>query len=334
MHLLKLRLGPFLVCFVVFAIGCAAWRQAAPANVFRFDHQLHLSLECVDCHTEVAKGATAGMPTLETCTDCHETIDEKKPPERHVARLFENGRYKAANVTAIPSEVIFSHQRHTTGERKLACTDCHQGIEQSTAITKDVRVDMKECMDCHERSKAPNECATCHQRIRKDVRPATHAKNWRRGHGQVAKDGDDEGLNECSLCHAEDSCTSCHQTEAPANHNEHWRQRGHGLAASTDRDACTTCHQSDSCESCHKTTAPRTHRGQWGAPTDRHCLDCHVPVADTSCAVCHDGTPSHATATPTPASMIATDCRSCHGVTLNALMPHVDNGDDCNYCHR
>lgn len=299
---------------------------------------LHQSVECADCHTKTATDAHAGMPDTDTCLTCHEDIDAPKPPERHVATLFNaDGSFKSANVTAIPSEVIFSHKNHTV-DNKVGCLECHPAMPKNNGVVPEgIRVGMQECIACHAKtmgeSKA-NDCATCHQTIRKDVKPPTHQQNWLRFHGQEAKDGDKQGMSQCSLCHTEDSCTTCHQTQAPKNHTNAWRERGHGVAASIDRDSCNVCHQSDTCTSCHETTAPRSHRGQWGGSKDTHCQSCHIPVSDESCSVCHQqGTPSHALAAPTPATMIGTNCRACHGVAPAAKLPHVDNGDDCNYCH-
>ena len=344
MHLLNRRFVPFLVCLLLVAAGCTAWRLGTQEPL-RFSHEkmLHQSVECADCHTQAATGDKAGMPDLATCQDCHEDIDKIKPKDRSAASLFESAGFRAAKVTEIPSEIIFSHKTHTI-DHKVTCTECHQGIEKSTAVSKDLGLGMQDCIACHEQKAktvkpvktagGAEDCALCHKDIRKDLKPTTHLQNWLRFHGQKARDGDQEGLNQCSYCHAQDSCDSCHKTQAPANHTSQWRERGHGVAASIDRDTCTTCHQSDTCTSCHKTTAPRTHRGQWGEPKDKHCQNCHIPVDGERCSVCHqEGTPSHARATPTPASMVGTDCRTCHGTAPNAQMPHVDNGDDCNYCH-
>lgn len=346
MQLLKRRFGPFVVCLVLVVAGCAVWRQATQEQPLRFSHEkmLHQSVECADCHTQTSTSDKAGMPVAETCLDCHEDIDKNKPPERHVATMFENGQFKAAKVTAISEEVIFSHKLHTV-DKKMACAECHKGMAENQGVTKDLHISMQNCIDCHAKtvkvdrlagmpSKPAEDCATCHREIRKDVKPTTHKQNWTEFHGQKAKDGDQEGLNQCSLCHTQDSCNSCHKTTQPKNHNNQWRQRGHGVVASIDRDGCSTCHESDTCTSCHKTTAPRSHTGQFGDGKSKHCTGCHFPVANEGCAVCHtEGTPSHAKATPTPATMRGTDCRSCHGVAPAAKMPHVDNGNDCNYCH-
>ncbi len=340
MQLLKRHYGPVLVCLVLVVAGCTVWRVSM-SQPFRFNHQkmLHQSIECLDCHTQAAKADKAGLPALDTCLDCHEAIDKKQPANRQVVNLFDaDKQFKlAANVTAIPSDIIFSHKLHVT-DKKIACAQCHKGIKDNTVVSKELRTDMKDCIACHAKTPTiadPNNCATCHQVLRKETKPVTHAQNWLRFHGAKAKDGNQQALNQCSLCHTESSCASCHQTQAPSSHTNFWRQRGHGVTASIDRDKCSTCHQSDTCTSCHKTTPPRSHRGQWGGPKDKHCMNCHLPVSSEKCSVCHqDGAPSHAKAQPTPATMVGTNCRACHGVSPAAKLTHADNGDDCTYCHR
>ncbi len=335
MRLLRNRLKPFALFLVLAASGCALLRFGL-GNPLRFSHKLHLEqgLECQNCHSKTDKGTEAGMPGLKQCMRCHEGLDEEKAPERKVTTLFEDGKFKGAGVTEVGEDVIFSHRTHTADE-KVACTECHTGIEESAAITKAVRVTMDDCMACHAKRGVPNDCATCHQTIRQDVPPASHRQNWKRFHGQKAKDGDMKGVNRCETCHTEDSCNACHQTEAPASHTQFWRERGHGVAVSIDRNACQVCHLADACEHCHQQTSPRSHRGQWGEPVDKHCLSCHFPVANERCGTCHqDGTPSHATASPmpaVPAHNAGMNCRQCHGGAQR--LPHADNGDSCTLCH-
>ena len=177
MQLLKNRFAPLLVCLIVIVAGCAVWRQAAAVQPLHFSHEkmLHQSLVCADCHTETGKGAKAGMPPKETCLDCHEDLDAKKPPEKGIVNLFNaDGSFKAARVTAIPAEVKFSHKNHTV-DHNVACAECHKGIPENTAINKSVRVTMQDCITCHEKTAKTattrdqaDACATCHSSIRKD----------------------------------------------------------------------------------------------------------------------------------------------------------------------
>lgn len=309
----------------------------------KFNHKTHVKdqdLACETCHKDALTADKAGMPSKQKCGQCHEG-EEKKPPEKRAESLFKDGKLITANVTALSEDVIFSHKVHTSA--KIACVDCHKGIETSEAITADVRVGMKDCMACHaqkniaalvsDKAQASDGCALCHKTIRKDAPPPSHAKLWKQSHGAVVRMGEkDVTANNCSLCHNESSCTACHQDEEPASHNSYWRHRGHGVSASIDRDACATCHRTDYCQRCHEETAPRSHTGSWGAPTDNHCLTCHFPLKSEGCLVCHKGTSSHQSATPKPSWHVSSmNCRQCHGNGVE--LPHVDKGDNCNGCH-
>jgi hypothetical protein len=191
---------------------------------------------------------------------------------------------------------------------------------------------MEACSACHAERGVADACSTCHARLSTETAPRSHEGTWLRSHGECVRARSGASADRCELCHDESSCSSCHFEQAPRNHGGHWRRRGHGIVASLDRQSCATCHRSDSCDACHLTFEPASHGASWGAPLDRHCTSCHVPLAAEGCATCHVGTPSHALATPKPADHTAgMNCRMCHG--MGQPLPHVDNGDDCNYCH-
>jgi hypothetical protein len=181
---------------------------------------------------------------------------------------------------------------------------------------------MRDCDRCHREQKVANECATCHRTLRTDVAPSTHAFQWKKVHGATARRHGLATVDDCSMCHQESSCAQCHAAEAPDNHGDYFRRRGHGLFARMDRQNCAACHRADSC-----------HNGSFGGSTNNHCVGCHLPVQANECVTCHKGTPSHDLAPPKPPSHgIGMNCRQCHGIG-QALM-HVDNGADCAMCHR
>jgi hypothetical protein len=103
--------------------------------------------------------------------------------------------------------------------------------------------------------------------------------------------------------------------------------------ASIDRTRCMVCHTQDSCQQCHESTRPTNHRAGWGTSQQRHCVGCHLPLADTGCAVCHQDAPSHQLATPLPGDHNpGMSCRLCHGNGVR--LPHPDGGHACTACHR
>ncbi|HZM01085.1 MAG TPA: cytochrome c3 family protein, partial [Planctomycetota bacterium] len=268
------------------------------------------------------------------CALCHEELDQGQPPGRRVAALFVDGRFQGARVTAMSDEVLFSHSTHVSSG--LACTVCHQGIEESEAVDDTLAVEMATCVGCHERAGMPKEeeCSVCHKELSPDRAPFNHAQAWKRRHGQTVRAEMGGAANDCRLCHSDQACTACHLDEKPASHNLYWHGRGHGIEAAMDRESCATCHQSDSCDRCHEEAEPLSHTGAWAGTLQTHCVSCHIPVQDESCFVCHQGTPSHELAPPLPSvppHSPASDCRACHGVTTP--LPHVDNGDNCVFCH-
>ncbi len=318
---------------VLIGLGCSLVEVFRGLSRPSFSHAFHVGekkIECQDCHADYETGDRAGMPVLDTCMPCHEGIDRTKPPPKGVQAFVQNGEPVWSSFTLISEEVIFSHKVHH--EKGVACDACHRGVGQSTGVSSRLRIGMQECMDCHARSKAPNECSTCHRTIRKEVPPPDHRLNWPELHGQTVRGG--AGAREqCSICHQEDQCATCHREVLPRSHTNFWRQRGHGVAVRIDRETCRTCHQVDFCERCHQEVAPRSHIGSFGAPMDRHCLGCHSPLqSGEECAVCHRATPSHLLAAPKPSwHSPAMNCRQCHGAGQS--LPHVDNGDNCNGCH-
>jgi len=332
MVLLKRALQPFSIFLVLAISGCLVAQKLAP-SLNRFSHKTHAEedLDCDECHSKAASTDDAGLPAMKQCQVCHKGIDEELPEHKRIVTRF--GKEPVwSHVTEISEEVRFSHKAHQ--EAKVQCDECHQGIAKSSAVTDKVHVDMDACIKCHKRKGAAAECSTCHQKIRKDVSPDNHKHQWERFHGQVARAKTGGSQNDCGLCHTEPSCTACHQEEAPRNHTNQWRHRGHLIAASMDRENCAVCHKSDFCDRCHQETAPRSHRGSFGSPRNRHCLTCHTPVSNEQCFLCHKSTPSHlADADPLPSGHTAAwNCRQCHG--NGAPLVHPDNGAVCTGCHK
>ncbi len=317
-------------------VACGALRGwFSPARRFAFSHERHVTLEkleCANCHAEALAADEPGMPARDTCDVCHAEIDATLPPEKRIATLFHGAEFAAVHAQHLPGEVVFSHKQHAAG--KQACNVCHRGIEHAQDVLALPHVTMDDCTRCHEQRALPAEqgCAQCHRAITRTWAPPNHRANWIRAHGPVARAAGEASAERCALCHEPASCEQCHRSQAPENHSAYWHERGHGLAAMSDRQNCAACHEPESCESCHASTRPRNHVGSWGAPLDTHCLTCHEPLRSEECAACHQSTPSHQSATHQPSDHFpGMNCRQCHlpPVTL----PHMDNGDDCSSCH-
>jgi hypothetical protein len=119
-------------------------------------------------------------------------------------------------------------------------------------------------------------------------KPSSHDISWLQRHGTASK----ANLGECVQCHTDQvTCTQCHQEVSPRSHTPVWLKTGHGTEARWDRAKCATCHKEDSCTDCHQNTRPSSHRPGWSGngtvQGSRHCVNCHYPLQDTTCAMCH-----------------------------------------------
>ncbi len=328
----KWAMGAVLFSLVA---SCALYEALAPKEPrYAFSHARHVvdeGLACEDCHALPEGGGLPAMPVAAQCNLCHQELDSEKPPEKRIEQLFEGNKLRAARRGALSGDVIFAHDRHVTAG--LECAACHVGMDTNTDVLSLPRAEMASCTSCHSERKLANECSTCHTEIRADVAPRGHDALWTRNHGGIVRAGHEDTVSDCSLCHTESSCTQCHLSMMPQSHTDYWRRRAHGISASLDRTSCMTCHRDDSCVRCHSDSRPQSHVGNFGGVTSRHCTGCHFPLEGESCSTCHKAMPSHDLATPKPPDHLPSmDCRMCHG--NGQPLPHVDNGDNCNICHR
>ena len=328
-----------LVCVCA---ACAFLRSILPgARRFAFSHERHVTIEkldCANCHPDAFAADEPGMPARDTCEVCHSEIDAELPAGKRVETLFQGAEFAAAHAARLADEVVFSHWLHASGMQD--CNACHVGIEHSDDVLDLPRVRMDDCTRCHAQRAVPDEerCAQCHQEVGRQWAPPNHMANWIEGHGPIARDRSAVTAENCSLCHEQSSCDDCHRVQAPANHTPFWHERGHGLVAMADRQNCAACHQPESCEACHSSIMPRNHVATWGGTLSTHCLGCHQPLRYEGCSACHQATPSHLAAPNMPdddehAHTPGMNCRKCHQYP-GRFMPHVDNGDDCNSCHK
>jgi hypothetical protein len=313
-------------------VGCVLAESLRPERRFAFSHELHVEgegLDCFSCHETALMEDDPGMPALDGCLACHDALDAEKDEGRRVASLFEGERFRAARVSALADELVFSHALHAQALED--CSACHAGVASSRAVGPGRALAMDDCTDCHAARGAPNDCADCHREVDAGWEPASHRRDWRKAHGPTSRGPAVATADDCGLCHTEATCVRCHLQEPPDDHHNHFRRRGHGLLAMLDRETCAACHRSDACDRCHQEVRPMNHVGSWGGTLSNHCLTCHFPLQAEACSTCHKATPSHLATPKPPGHHPAMNCRQCHGVT--EALPHAEKGDNCNLCH-
>jgi Cytochrome c7 and related cytochrome c len=139
--------------------------RPAPVQPIAFTHQVHLAnnLTCQVCHTAVAQGPQAGIPSAKFCMACHLVIAADKPEVQKLAAYVARGEdvpWQRVYDYSPTSHVRFNHAPHIRAE--VDCANCHGDMTQQTVAVKAVNLTMGACVACHQERKAPLDCQTCH----------------------------------------------------------------------------------------------------------------------------------------------------------------------------
>lgn len=164
-----------------------------------FSHDHHVSglgISCLYCHTSVERSASAGIPPIATCMNCHKEIwtnADLLEPVREAYRSRVPVQWE--RVHDLPDYVYFNHGVHVA--KGIGCQSCHGRIDQMPLVHQEGSLTMKWCLDCH---RAPE----------KQVRPkdAIYEFDWPpQGWDQsvegprLVEEYGIESLTYCSVCH-------------------------------------------------------------------------------------------------------------------------------------
>ena len=295
------RLAFFLCAAIVLAVGFSEviskttpTTTVAESRGMRFQHGMHVDLECADCHMAAKTSMTGSdnlMPTHDQCMDCHDVDSDDECATCHI------GDPDAGPVIDKYSKK-FSHKAHADAD--LACAACHEDLDGPVeAGVMGHFPGMEACMQCHTDKLVSNDCLICHT-ADEELRPQDHMQDWLTLHGAAAA----ESQTSCAVCHSTaDDCQSCHNGDAISNpHPKNYISR-HGQEAHLSDLRCGVCHeQRDFCNECHRAmnVLPAGHyRSDWatasgGVHADEakfdleSCMACHdTPGTTPVCATCH-----------------------------------------------
>jgi len=143
----------------------------APDQPVLFSHRHHageLRIDCRFCHAGVEQSAFAGLPSTATCLNCHAQIFTDTAMLRPVLASAKSGQpLQWTRVTRLPDFAYFDHSVHIA--KGVACIRCHGDVANLALESKQRRLDMRMCLDCH---RHPAEfgvtadhltnCTTCH----------------------------------------------------------------------------------------------------------------------------------------------------------------------------
>lgn len=142
--------------------------QPAPKQPIDFPHNIHhineIGMECHECHMGVMNGARAGLPSVNFCIYCHETIGEASDSRIQAIRDYANRGeelpWQRVYGFLEESHVRFNHAPHIRAG--VDCVTCHGDVTQMTVAERAVDHTMGFCLNCHEQNGVSNECHVCH----------------------------------------------------------------------------------------------------------------------------------------------------------------------------
>ena len=142
----------------------AAQPPAPPTQPIAFDHRIHTQaagLDCAFCHRTAAAGVTAGLPDVQLCMDCHQTVGQGQPEIEKVRTAWNHQQsIDWQLVHRLPDHTRFMHDAHV--QAGISCATCHGDVTQMQQVVQVRSLKMADCVACHQQNNASTECSTCH----------------------------------------------------------------------------------------------------------------------------------------------------------------------------
>jgi hypothetical protein len=143
-----------------------------------------MQINCMYCHTYARRSMVAGIPPIQKCIGCHQSIESVRDKPR-IKKLFEYWDAKKAipwkKVNDLPDFVRFNHERHIQRfyfqqdrPYQEVCGYCHGDVKKMVVDRREKPLTMGWCRSCHMKDHlisanstktghGPNDCFTCHK---------------------------------------------------------------------------------------------------------------------------------------------------------------------------
>ncbi len=204
------KVSIFSAVFVIVGIGWAynrfirsdyvTGKDVAHEQPVPFSHQHHvggLGIDCRYCHTSVEKSAFAGMPSTQTCMNCHSQIWVNSPMLKLVRDSYQKGKSLEWNrVHNLADFVYFNHSIHV--KKGVGCASCHGPVDHMPLMRQHATLQMDWCLQCHRNPE-------------KYLRPQKYLfkMDWQPPADQTSEGKKlmkkynihTKGLTDCSICH-------------------------------------------------------------------------------------------------------------------------------------
>ena len=108
-------------------LGSGQVTGTGPEQPIAFPHYTHVTvngMQCEYCHQAARKSIHGGVPSTQTCMNCHTYVAKDKPAVKALVAYWEKGEpIPWKKVHDAPDFVHFSHKRHVRAG--VDCTECH-----------------------------------------------------------------------------------------------------------------------------------------------------------------------------------------------------------------
>lgn len=143
--------------------------MASPRQPIPYNHQTHVEggVQCLFCHASALRSDIAGIPSVQKCMGCHNTIATDSNAVKELAGYWERGEpIQWIRVSKQPDFVYFSHQAHLGAG--VNCENCHGDVGSMKVTQQLVKMDMGWCLDCHLKQSEAEvahlaDCLSCHK---------------------------------------------------------------------------------------------------------------------------------------------------------------------------
>jgi len=117
----------------------------------QFSHKHHVGddgVDCRYCHTSVETAASAGLPSTDTCMNCHKQIWAESPYLEPVRASFRTGKpIEWIRVHDLPDYAYFDHSIHVN--KGVGCSTCHGRVDEMPIAYQASTLQMEWCLECH-----------------------------------------------------------------------------------------------------------------------------------------------------------------------------------------
>lgn len=117
----------------------------------QFSHKHHVGddgIDCRYCHTSVETSNSAGMPSTQTCMNCHSQIWADSPYLAPIRESYKTGvPIEWTRVHDLPDYVYFNHSIHVA--KGVGCSSCHGQVDNMPLVYQASSLQMEWCLACH-----------------------------------------------------------------------------------------------------------------------------------------------------------------------------------------